>query len=283
LNEAPRSYTSGVTTSIDENFTQPILNWSNSYVRGVNSFVSNPGGEGKRLITAMPSALHRATDVATINRALAPIVDFDPRALVTSRLEHYQAAANADGLPGAMNAVSWDAGYATPLVAEAIGAPEGLAFDGALLSLRRASRTADLEMLAPDLIAARNTVPPALRAGRLAEAEQLIAINAGEKVSFIPTHAQIDSSAFKVIVGDAKYTANGTPVGTIFDGTVGNGLGEIKTGTSMLDSSYQLRLQTYGALVNDVPYTIYTSRPVNPTFGDWLTRWGVEVKPLPKP
>lgn len=126
-------------------------------------------------------------------------------------------------------------------------------------------------------------MPPQLLAGKAAEVEQLDALGAGPQVSFTPTQAQIDSSAFKVIVGDAKYTAEGNPVGTIYDGTIGNGLGEIKTGTSPLDSSYQLRLQTYGSLLNDTPYTIYTSRPVNPTFSDLLTRWGVNVQPLPKP
>lgn len=121
-----------------------------------------------------------------------------------------------------------------------------------------------------------------MTAGRLAEAEQLDALGSTGKVSFTPTQAQIDSAAFKVIVGDAKYTAGGAPVGTVYDATLGGGLGEIKTGTSVLDSSYQLRLQTYGSLVNDTPYTIYTSRPLNPTFSDWLTRWGVPVQPLPK-
>jgi len=67
--------------------------------------------------------------------------------------------------------------------------------------------------------------------------------------------------------------ARGAPVGTIYDGFSSAGLAEIKTGTSALTSSYQLRLQTYGALINDTPLTIYTSRPLNSTFGEWLTRW----------
>jgi len=65
-------------------------------------------------------------------------------------------------------------------------------------------------------------------------------------------------------------------------GSLGSALGEIKTGSSVLDSSYRLRLQTYGTLVNDMPFTIYTSRPFNATFGAWLTRWGVTAQPLPK-
>ncbi|MBB6249434.1 hypothetical protein HDE80_004511 [Rhodanobacter sp. A1T4] len=86
-----------------------------------------------------------------------------------------------------------------------------------------------------------------------------------------------------MIVGKPQYTASGDLVGTIYDGLNEDGLAEIKTGSSTLDSSYQLRLQTYGALVNDppTPLTIYTSRPVNPTFQNYLTRWGVSVQPLP--
>ena len=129
--------------------------------------------------------------------------------------------------------------------------------------------------------AATRGMPAALRAGQIAEAAALDAIGSAGKVVFTPTAEQIESAAFKVIVGDAKYTASGAPVSTIFDATTGAGLGEIKSGSSVLNSSYQLRLQTYGALINNRAYTIYTSRPVNVTFGAWLERWGVTVKPLP--
>jgi RHS repeat-associated protein len=129
--------------------------------------------------------------------------------------------------------------------------------------------------------AAEVGVPSALRAGQLAEGPALDAIGSSGKVVFTPTADQINSAAFKVIVGDARYTASGAPVSTIFDGSTAAGLAEIKSGSSMLNSSYQLRLQTYGALVNNQPLTIFTSRAVNPTFGDWLTRWGVPVKPMP--
>lgn len=125
-------------------------------------------------------------------------------------------------------------------------------------------------------------MPNALRAGQLAEPGLLDALGSSGKVVFTPTQAQIDSAAFQTIVGRAKYRAQGTPVSTIYDASIGAGVGEIKTGSSALGSSYQLRLQTYGALVNDTPLTIYTSRPVNPTFNDWLTRWGVGVQPLPE-
>ncbi len=130
-------------------------------------------------------------------------------------------------------------------------------------------------------LAAEGGVPSALRAGQLAEGPVLDAIGSGGKVVFTPTADQINSAAFQVIVGDAKYSASGAPVSTIFDGSIGGGLAEIKSGSSMLNSTDQLRLQTYGALVNDQPLTIFTSRPINPTLGDWLTRWGVSVKPMP--
>jgi RHS repeat-associated protein len=121
----------------------------------------------------------------------------------------------------------------------------------------------------------------ALRAGQLAEGPALDAIGSAGKVRFTPTAEQVDSAAFKVIVGDARYTASGAPVGTIFDGSTAAGLAEIKSGSSVLSSSYQLRLQTFGALVNNQPLTIFTSRPINSTFYNWLIRWGVSVTPLP--
>jgi filamentous hemagglutinin len=108
-----------------------------------------------------------------------------------------------------------------------------------------------------------------LTAGRLAEAEQLDALGSTGKVSFTPTQAQIDSAAFKVIVGDAKYTPSGVPVGTVYDATIGNGLGELKTGTSVLDSSYKLRLQTYGTRAE----TVASRSSSNP-----VTKWPTSTR-----
>ena len=125
--------------------------------------------------------------------------------------------------------------------------------------------------------------PSQLVAGQAAEAEQLAALNSSGKVPFPPTPDQVNSAAFQVIVGKPKYTAAGDLVGTIYDGLTSDGLAELKNGSSVLDSSYQLRLQTYGALVNNTPLTIYTNRAINPTFQDYLTRWGVSVAPLPPP
>lgn len=82
-----------------------------------------------------------------------------------------------------------------------------------------------------------------------------------------------------VIVGDAKYTSTGLARGTILD-SVDNGYLEIKAGNSVLENTYQLRLQTFRSLVDGVPLTIQTTRPVSIEFGQWLTRWGVNIEPL---
>jgi len=129
---------------------------------------------------------------------------------------------------------------------------------------------------------ALNTEILTLPSGQAAEGAQLDALNSTGKVPFTPTPDQVNSAAFKVIVGAPKYTSSGDLVGTIYDGLNTNGLAEVKTGSSVLDSSYQLRLQTYGSLINDTPLTIYTNRPVNSTFQQYLKNWDVGVQPLPK-
>lgn len=86
----------------------------------------------------------------------------------------------------------------------------------------------------------------------------------------------MESALFAVIVGPAKFTRGGKPVGTIFD-VSGPGFTERKSGSSVLDSSYQLRLQTYRAVSTHAPFTISTTRPVNPSFQQWLDSWGVAV------
>jgi len=88
--------------------------------------------------------------------------------------------------------------------------------------------------------------------------------------------------AFKAIVGDPRYTAGGLARGTVLD-SVEHGLAEIKSGSSSLDSTYQLRLQTYRALTEKQRLTIYTSRPIRPPFREWLDPKGVKIKPLPDP
>lgn len=91
-----------------------------------------------------------------------------------------------------------------------------------------------------------------------------------------PTVAQTNSSAFQIVVGQPRFTGTGLTVGTIVD-AMPAGLLEIKGGTSILNSSYQLRLQTYRALLEDRPLIIETPRPLNPTFQAYCEKWGVKV------
>ena len=120
----------------------------------------------------------------------------------------------------------------------------------------------------------------ALNQGVDYEAQRLAALNLPQNTTvFQPTPQQVQSAAFQVIVGPPQYTAGGDLVGTISDSTAGGGLLEIKGGSSTLNSSYQLRLQTYNSVVNSIPMTIETTRPVNPTFMNYLKNWGVTVKP----
>ena len=112
------------------------------------------------------------------------------------------------------------------------------------------------------------------------EAQRLAALGLTKNTTvFQPTAEQVDSAAFQVIVGPPQYTASGDLVGTISDSAANGGLLEIKGGSSTLNSSYQLRLQTYNSVVNNIPMTIETTRPVNPTFMNYLQNWGVTVKP----
>ena len=116
-----------------------------------------------------------------------------------------------------------------------------------------------------------------LRAGQLHEAEQLSRLGIEKNnLVFRPSIEQANSAAFKVIVGEPKYTAGGQLKGTIFDGA-SDGYLEIKGGSSTLNSTYQLRLQTYKAAIDNKPFTIQTARPVNPQFQTWLDTWGVNV------
>jgi len=127
-----------------------------------------------------------------------------------------------------------------------------------------------------------------LRAGVEFEAQQLTELGLPKNTTvWRPTMDQTQSAAFKVIVGEAKYTKGGLLKGSILDATETDLL-EIKDGSSVLDSTYQLRLQTYRFHVENaertaknlppLPYTIRTTRPINQTFCDWLQRWGVKVE-----
>jgi hypothetical protein len=124
-------------------------------------------------------------------------------------------------------------------------------------------------------------VPPILSSGQNAEARALSALNAAKNTEvWRPSRQQIDSPVFRTIVGRPLYTVRGIVRGTIVD-SVGDGLAEIKSGSSILNSTYQLRLQTYRSVVEERPLRIYTKRPVDIDFGQWLDPWGVKIEPLP--
>ena len=114
---------------------------------------------------------------------------------------------------------------------------EALALGGAAsMSLRGA--VGEAESLAPV-----SRVPGQLGAGAAHETSRLAELGVSKNTTiWRPTMADVDSAAFKVVVGDAKYTSTGQLRGTTLDATE-RGLLEIKGGKSVLDSSYQLRLQ----------------------------------------
>jgi hypothetical protein len=117
--------------------------------------------------------------------------------------------------------------------------------------------------------------------GQAAEALALEALKISKNTAvWRPTPEQIHSLAFKSIVGPPRYTSTGLARGTVLD-SVESGFSEIKSGCSTLDTTYQLRLQTYRALVEKQPLTIYTNRPVDVDFGRWLNPRGVQIEPLP--
>jgi filamentous hemagglutinin len=119
-----------------------------------------------------------------------------------------------------------------------------------------------------------------LRLGKQVEAAELKALGLDpETVTWRPEPWRIETATFKAIVGPAEYTPSGRLRGTILDATDGGFL-EIKYGRSVLSSTYQMRLQTYRSLIEDTPYAIRTSRPLNPRFKAYLDFWGVSVEPL---
>jgi hypothetical protein len=121
-----------------------------------------------------------------------------------------------------------------------------------------------------------------LRAGQLYETEFLAARSLDKNtLVFRPEAWETETAAFKAVVGEARYTSGGQLRGTIFDVTT-NGLQEIKSGSSMLNSTYQLRLQTYYSVTRGESFTLQTTRPVNPTLQNTLDFWGVNVVKPPR-
>ena len=126
-----------------------------------------------------------------------------------------------------------------------------------------------------------NGIPGPLVSGLAAEALALEALKISKNTAvWRPTPEQIHSLAFKTIVGvppgipQQDWPAE--PSLTASNQDFGN-----QIGVSTLDSTYQLRLQTYRALVEKQPLTIYTNRPVDVDFGRWLNPRGVQIEPLP--
>jgi len=123
--------------------------------------------------------------------------------------------------------------------------------------------------------------PVALTSGLAMEAHALQALHLSKNTEvWRPSPEQIGSRNFQTIVGAPHYTATGLARGTVLD-SVAAGFAEIKSGGSILESTYQLRLQTYRSVVEKQPLTIYTSRPIDVGFGHWLNPHGVAIKPLP--
>lgn len=124
-------------------------------------------------------------------------------------------------------------------------------------------------------------MPAPLALGQAAEARALEALRLEKNTEvWRPSPEQVGSDSFRRIVGDARYTATGLARGTVLD-SVEPGLAEVKSGASMLESSYQLRLQAFRAAAERRPLTLYTSRPLGPGLGHWLGPHGVRVSPLP--
>ena len=126
---------------------------------------------------------------------------------------------------------------------------------------------------------ARSGPPAHLAAGKAAEEAHIAARGLAPNTEGVwrPTLEQMQSAAFKVIVGEGKFTAGGLPTGVKLDALAT----EIKHGSSALSSSYQLRLMVYRAVTRGEQLVIETQRPLNPTFRAWLERWGVQINQIP--
>ena len=121
------------------------------------------------------------------------------------------------------------------------------------------------------------TVTP-MEQGRIDERTQIEADGrTHNNTVFRPTEEQVNSIEFHEIVGEAEYTAGGKIKGTIVDmhgEPNGKPNVEIKSGKSLLSSSYQLRLQVYQSTVEKIPYVLRTSRPVSSPLTELIEKNG---------
>lgn len=131
--------------------------------------------------------------------------------------------------------------------------------------------------------AAPSRIPLTLMSGQAAEAQALDALRISKNTDvWRPSPQQVKSPAFSQIVGPPQFTARGLVRGTVVDSSE-EGLAEIKSGSSVLNSTYQLRLQTFRSVIEEQPLKIYTNRPIDIQFGHWLSPWGVKIEPMPDP
>ena len=124
--------------------------------------------------------------------------------------------------------------------------------------------------------------PPVLVSGQQAELSALERLRRQKnRQVYRPSDEQMNSPEFKKIVGPAQYTERGYARGTVMDVADGE-FAEIKSGASVLEPTYQLRLQAYRAAVEQRPLCIYTNRPVSAQFTERITSLGVAIEPLPE-
>ena len=144
-----------------------------------------------------------------------------------------------------------------------------------------AAKATDKEIVQGDRLGEKSDMPLAMREGSQVE-DAFIAQQGWQKNTdlFRPNLAETNTSTFKAIVGEPEYTEGGRIAGTIVDSVTSLGHIEIKSGESVLVSTYQLRLQVYEAVTRGVPYTIYTSRPIESSFRSFLNFWGVNIMKL---
>lgn len=265
-----------------EDLANEVGNTFNGAMNSIDSLGNWVGNGLSSAYHAFDSSFLKERQTYAVNAQLSIINSIDPNdhslAAEYARAQAYENMGTAMAAPTNYADIAMQAASILPI---GVFGRSAEVFSEAEPVIRTGTEVGDA---LPSVLESSNVVttgsPPQLVSGQAAEVQQLAALNSSGKVPFTPTADQVNSAAFKVIVGEPQYTEGGDLVGTIYDGLNADGLAEIKTGSSALNSSYQLRLQTYGSLVNDQSLTIYTSRPVNSTFQTYLNNWGVSVKPL---
>jgi Domain of unknown function (DUF4157) len=131
------------------------------------------------------------------------------------------------------------------------------------------------EMTESELSKERGIQPGHLPEGTVAEDKELLrrGLTREDKVPWQPGPEIFKDPNFAKIVGLPEYTDEGELVGVILDGP---GL-ELKSGSSVLTSTYQLRLMVYRSQLLHEPLELCTSRPIAAAFRQWLVRYGVKI------